>query len=223
MENGAFGVHEFFAFAEDAGRDAEAGFHFRKVVSGGVAFDLHAVDFQVGLLVDSIACGSRMTAGLIQQCVGPLRVVRKKQQAFAGGVEAAHRRYVRYGLAGKHLGVLFAEQVHHGLAALLVACGGYDSAGLVHGKVDEIACGDGSAVDEDFVVFVGGRFGVAHRLAPENYVAFAYQLFGLAAATIAAFGNHAGNAVGALLWGLAVIECHGALQACGKVFRSAHC
>ena len=40
-------------------------------------------------------------------------------------------------------------------------------------------------------------------------MAFAYQLFGLAAAAIAALGNHAGNAVGALLLWLVVIECHG--------------
>ena len=63
MEYGALGVHEFFAFAEDAGRDFEAFFHLFKLGGGRFARDLHTVDFQVGLLEDSIACGSRMTLG----------------------------------------------------------------------------------------------------------------------------------------------------------------
>ena len=66
MEHNALGVHEFLALAEYAGRDVESCFHFRKVGCGRLARDLNAVDFQVGLLVDSIACGSRMTAGLTQ-------------------------------------------------------------------------------------------------------------------------------------------------------------
>ena len=55
-------------------------------------------------------------------------------------------------------------------------------AGLVHGKVDEIACGNGLAVDENFVVFVGGRFGVARTLGVivEAVVKVVVELFKIA-------------------------------------------
>ncbi len=195
VEYGALGVHELLAFAEDAGRDIEAFFHLFKLGGGRLARDLHAVDFQVGLLVDSIACGSRMTAGLTQQCVGPLRVVGEQEQAFARGIEAAHRRYVRYGLAGEHLGVFFAEQVHHGLAALLVACGSDDSARLVHREIELLGGLDWRAVHKDFVVLVGGCFGIAHDFTTQRNSALADQVFCDAPATEAALGYHASNAV----------------------------
>ena len=216
VEGCALGVHELFALAEDAGRDVESCFHFREVVGGGVAFDLHAVDFQVGLLVDSIACGSRMTAGLTQQCVCPLRVVGEQEQAFARGIEAAHRRYVRYGLAGEHLGVLLAEQVHHGLAALLVACGSDDAAGLVHCEVELLGGLDGRAVHCDFVILVGRRFGIAHDFTTQRNPALADQVFCDAPATEPALGNHAGDAVGfdpVILMACAHLNCHARLRA----------
>ena len=187
-----------------------------KVVSGRFACDLHAVDFQVGLLVDSIACGSRMTAGLTQQCVGPLGVIRKKQQAFAGGIEAAHRRYVRYGLAGEQLGVLLAEQVHHGHAAFLVACGGDDAAGLVHGEVELLGGLDRSAIYCDFVILVGGRFGIAHDFTTQRNPALADQVFCYATATEPALRNNACNPVRfdpVILMVCTHLNCHARLRA----------
>ena len=98
MEDCALGVHEFFAFAEDAGRHVETVLHLFELGGGGLARDLHAVDFEM-----SRHSGPRAGISRVQQCVGPLRVVGEQEQSFARGIEAAHRRYVRYGLAGEQL------------------------------------------------------------------------------------------------------------------------
>ena len=95
MEYGALGVHKFFFFAEYAGRDVEAFFHLRKLGGGGLALDLHPVDFKMTCVGENV--------------VRPFRVVGKKQQAFACSVEAPYGRNVRHGFAGKHFGVFFAE------------------------------------------------------------------------------------------------------------------
>ena len=190
-----FGVHEFFAFAEDAGRNVEAFFHFAEIFGGGVARNLYTINFSVGWLLNWIL-------RFAQDDVCPFGVVREQQQAFARGVEATHGRNVRHHFTGEHLAVLLAEDVHDGGAAFLVACCCHGSARFVHREVEELACGDGRAVHEDFVVLVGGRVGVAHDFTAQRNPALADQVFCDATAAKAAFGNNTGNAMGLFLRGL---------------------